>query len=171
MSFEHFAEHIRVEEGGLVDNPKDPGGRTNIGITQRKLDASRHAYPDLKLPSRVDDLSWSQAKELYRRDYWGPIRGDELPPGIAILAGDAAVNQGPSRAIKWLQQVAKVRQDGQLGPVTLAALHAADQKELMAEYAAQRAYQYMTLDSIDDVFGLGWARRLFRTYNLALEAT
>lgn len=171
MSFDAFAEHIRSEEGGLTDNKLDPGGRTNFGITQRQLDAARIAYPDLKLPAKVDDLTWNQARELYRRDYWLPIRGEELPAGVALLVGDSAVNQGPSRAIRWLQQAAKVKPDGHIGPVTLAAVNAADEKSLLTEIAAQRAYQYMKLDSIDDEFGLGWARRLFRTFVSALEET
>lgn len=170
MSFDAFAEHIRKEEGGLVDHPSDPGGRTNMGVTQRKLDAARTAYPALRLPSKVDDLSWSQAREIYSRDYWQPVRGDDLPPGIGLLVGDAAVNQGPSRAIKWLQQAARVSADGNLGPMTLAAVKTADQKALMVEYASRRAYHYMTLDAIDDTFGLGWSRRLFRTFTAALEA-
>lgn len=169
MSFERFAEHIRKEEGGYSNHPLDPGQATNMGITQRELDRSRVAYPDLRLPSSVKDLTWPQAKEIYRRNYWNEMKGDHMPAGIALLVSDAAVNQGASRAKRWLQEAAQVKADGVIGPATLAAVRAADQKELLKEVASRRAHHYMLQDSIDDVFGLGWARRLFRTFTAALE--
>lgn len=170
MSFDKFAEHIRKEEGGYSNNPVDPGGATNMGITQRELDRSRAAYPDLRLPLNVKDLTWPQAKEIYRRNYWNEVRGDDLPVGIGLLVADAAVNQGTVRAKRWLQEAAGVKVDGWIGPGTLSAVRKANQLELMGEVAARRAHHYMLQDSIDDTFGLGWARRLFRIYNAALEA-
>lgn len=48
-------------EGGLVNNPADPGGLTKYGISQR-------SYPDLD----IRNLSIEDAKEIYFRDYWTP---------------------------------------------------------------------------------------------------
>lgn len=76
-------------EGGLVNHPSDPGGVTNYGISQR-------AYPSLD----VRALKRSEAEEIYLRDYWTPIRGDELPEPIALVLLDFAVNSGVPRALR-----------------------------------------------------------------------
>jgi len=167
--FDFAVEHIRREEGGLVDHPIDPGGRTNFGITQRTLDVARTAFGDLQLPTRVDELTWQQAREIYRRQYWQPIRGDELPAPLALAALDAAVNASPQRATRWLQQALRVPADGWLGAQTILAAQRCDLAKVLAEFGARRAHHYMLQDATDDVFGLGWARRLFRTHDAAKE--
>jgi lysozyme family protein len=97
-------------EGGYVNNPADPGGETNWGI-------SRRSYPDLD----IAHLTWDDAKAIYRRDFWDKIQGDKLPPPLAMIVFDSAVNNGPARAAKWLQRAVGVTEDGIIGPATLAA--------------------------------------------------
>lgn len=166
-AFDLAAEYIRIEEGGLVDHPNDPGGRTNFGITQATLDASRAMYADL--PKTVDALTWDYAKFIYRHHYWEPIRGDELPVAIGLMMLDSAVNQGVPRAARWLQLAVNVKADGWIGAKTIAAVLKAKPQLALTELAARRAHHYMLQDSIDDDFGLGWARRLFRTYAAAMK--
>lgn len=166
-AFDFAVSHVLLEEGGLSDHPADPGGRTNFGVTQTTLDAVRSSYPELNLPLTVDRLFSHHAKEIYRRHYWAPIRGDELPVGVALWMLDTAVNHGPGRAIRMLQQALGVKVDGWIGAKTLAAARAADRRALLDEVSARRAHHYMLQDAIDDDFGLGWARRLFRTYSAA----
>jgi len=79
-------------EGGYVDNPSDPGGRTNWGISQR-------AYPGLDIRS----LTREDAVSLYRRDYWARVPA-HLPDDVRWFLFDAAVNHGVSRALTWSQQ-------------------------------------------------------------------
>jgi len=169
MPFETAVEHVRLEEGGLVDNPKDPGGRTNFGITQRLLDEVRAAYPRSRFPARVDDLTWAQARDIYRMHYWQPIRGDELPEGVSLMMLDTAVNCGANRAAKWLQAALGVTADGWIGAQTIAATRVQPPLAVLSEISARRAFHYMQQDSIDDEFGLGWARRLFRTFNASVK--
>lgn len=167
--FEAALAHVLREEGGLIDHPKDPGGRTNLGITQRKLDEVRAARPGYALPGRVDDLLPEDAGTIYRLEYWLPIRGDDLPTGLALAVFDGAVNAGVGQSAKWLQRAVGVKADGVIGAQTIAAIsRAPDSNELLREFMARRAHHYMLLDSLDDDFGLGWARRLFRTYDAAL---
>lgn len=168
-NFDVAVEHVRREEGGLVDNPRDPGGRTNFGITQRLLDDVREAYPISDFPRTVDDLTWTQARDVYRLQFWKPLHGDELPLYIGIALLDAAVNASVSRAARWLQLSLGVTADGWIGAQTLRAARAADAVSLLNEFSARRAHHYMLQDSIDDDFGLGWARRLFRTYAVAVR--
>lgn len=166
-NFDLAAELVRIHEGGLVDHPNDPGGRTNFGITQATLDASRELYATL--PATVDELLWEQAKFIYRHHYWEPIRGDDLQLAISLMVFDCAVNQGVARSVRFLQQALSVKVDGWMGAKTLAAALKQNPQKTLIELASRRAYHYMLQDETDDDFGLGWARRLFQTYNAAVK--
>ena len=109
----------------------------------------------------IEGLTLAAAAELYRRDYWDRIRGDELPPPLALLVFDAAVNNGVGRAVRWLQQAAGVTPDGLIGMATLEAVsaHAGGGAGLLSEFQAQRL-MFMAGLPTWRTFGLGWARRL-----------
>lgn len=143
--FDTCFEILIGHEGGLVDDPKDPGGKTNWGISSR-------SYPHVD----VAKLTKDGAKELYLRDYWRPIRGDELPPGLALLVFDAAVNNGAGTAVKWLQRAAEVPVDGMLGPMTLAAasVYGVDMRFHLQRVVAMTKMPGWPHD------GRGWAIRL-----------
>jgi hypothetical protein len=78
-------------EGGFVDDPRDPGGITKYGISQK-------SYPELDIKS----LTKVQAAEIYKRDYWNRVGGDSLPFPFDFLAFDTAVNCGVGRTNRWL---------------------------------------------------------------------
>lgn len=165
-AFEWCLKQVFAHEGGEVDDPADPGGHTNMGITQVTLNRARLIIADL--PESVSDLTQAQCAEIYRVLYWRPIHGDELPLGLALLAFDCCVNQGEMDAKRFLQHAVKVKVDGQLGPVTLSKAATAGERE-MTEMAARRMHDYMLLDALDDRFGLGWSRRLLQTFAVALR--
>ncbi|OYV34179.1 MAG: hypothetical protein B7Z80_21940, partial [Rhodospirillales bacterium 20-64-7] len=100
-----------------------------------------------------------QAEDIYRRDYWTALRGDELPLPVAMVAFDAAVNAGPRRAITWLQRAAGQPSDGVLGPATLAALNSGN-AVLLAREALVRRLEFSTQLATWPSFGLGWSRRM-----------
>lgn len=166
-NFATCIEHVRRMEGGMVDRATDPGGATNFGITQPVLEAARRLLPDL--PRTVQSLNWDEAKRIYRVHFWSAIRGDELPLAFALATLDAAVNHGPRRAIRFLQQALGVTADGWIGAGTLAAAHAKLSADALEECMARRAHFYMLQDSMDDEYGLGWSRRLMRTFLAALQ--
>jgi lysozyme family protein len=168
-NFDRAVAHVKVEEKGYVNNPDDPGGATNFGITQQLLDDVRGAYAQQGYPASVKDLTWPQAREIYRLHFWQPLHGGELPLHVSLPLLDAAVNSSVTRAAKWLQSALGVAADGWIGAKTIRAARAADPKTLLNEFHALRAYHYMMQDAIDDKFGLGWARRLFDTYSAARE--
>ena len=157
-SFDKAVDFVLAQEGGLVDDPQDPGGITNRGISQK-------AHPLLDIKA----LTLEDCKQLYREDYWNKIRGDELPPALAVVVFDAAVNQGPHAAIRMLQQAVGVNDDGILGPKTLAAASAAGSM-VLAELVARRMVAY-GLNPKFTRFGLGWSRRLAECHELALEVS
>lgn len=151
-AFDRALQLVLRHEGGLVDNPKDPGGLTNFGISQR-------TYPKLD----IRNLTAADAAEIYRRDFWEKIHGDELPERLAIALFDAAVNVGWPRAILMLQESLGVTVDGNIGPQTLAACAA---PEALVWFTAARVRYYVANRNYS-VFGLGWIRRAIST---ALEA-
>lgn len=166
-NYDQMFDLVAGHEGGFTDNPADPGnwtgGATGAGICRgTNFGISAAAYPDLDIAT----LTFDDAKALYRRNYWDHIAGDQLPAAIALLAFDAAINNGTGHAVRWLQQAAHVAQDGVIGPKTLDAIRQFAARsdgiaELSAEYLAQRL-TFMTSLPTWKTFGLGWARRLCR---------
>lgn len=149
---------VLKHEGGLVDHPRDPGGLTNFGISLR-------AYPELGRDG-IRNLTREQAAEIYERDYWQKIRGDELPLPVAVMVLDAAVNSGVRRSVQWLQRALRVADDGVIGPVTIGAAHEADVLDLLRELASNRIQFLMGLPTWD-TFGNGWGRRIDDTLDFA----
>jgi lysozyme family protein len=150
-------------EGGLSLNPADPGNWTGPGRTGTlrgtKWGISAASYPTLDIAALTIDA----AKEIYRRDYYDKIAGDHLPPPLALIVFDAAVNSGVSRAARWLQTALGVHADGVIGPATLAAIEAQAGRgaDLCAEVMARRMVFDASLPTFP-TFGLGWCRRLAR---------
>lgn len=150
-----FAKIIR-HEGGFVNHPADPGGMTNLGVTKRVWEEwVGHAVDEKAMRSLTPEL----VKPLYKRKYWDKVCGDDLPAGVDYCVFDAAVNSGPGRAVKWLQQSLGVPQDGALGPKTLAATKAADPQLLVVGYNAVRLAFLQALPTWN-TFGRGWGRRV-----------
>ena len=144
-------------EGGFVDDPYDPGGATNKGITLATFQAftgNPDATPtDLKL---IEDTTVS---DIYQSGYWAPARAAELPPGVDLMTFDMAVNSGAREAILLLQRAAKVHQDGIIGPITLAAVQAVDPLALVLSLGSAQYWFYRGLPTWQH-FGRGWASRV-----------
>jgi lysozyme family protein len=151
------------EEGGYTFDPNDPGGETNWGI-------SKASYPNVD----IKNLTKAGAEAIYIRDYWTlqaadgtspAVTGDDLPPVLALMVFDAAVNNGVERAREWFQAAVGVATDGVLGPQTMGAFRTvlADPTMgadgLAAEFLARRI-DFMASLSTWQYFGLGWSRRL-----------
>lgn len=149
----------RLEGGAKVIT--DSGGVTRFGISQR-------AYPDLE---DIEHLPRGVAEALYLRDYWTPVRGDSLEPGLALLLFDAAVNAGVSQAVKLLQRVLVVEDDGRMGPVTLGAVQGYRfVSELRARYCEIRLRTYEELARNKPHYQqylFGWRMRVMRVADYA----
>lgn len=161
--FSQNMQFVEKWEGGAVDHPNDPGGKTNLGVTQKTLDAYRDANPDKGLPTDVFDLSRDQARDIYKTQYFDPVRGDDLPPSISLAVVDTAVNSGPKNAIRMLQSSLGVPVDGKLGPLTLEAVQSADESTLFKDFNDKREALYNRIiekDPTQEVFKKGWLNRL-----------
>lgn len=153
---------VATHEGGFQADPRDPGNWSGGGIGKGECRGtnwgiSARAYPDVDIRA----LTREQAAALYKRDYWDKVRGDDLPPALALLVYDAAVNCGPGRAARWLQQALGATQDGVIGPLTLGAVErfAGRGADLCAEYMKLRWLFHIGLPTWR-TFGRGWAARL-----------
>ena len=93
--FETCVDFTLRQEGGFSDDPRDPGGATNFGITQGVLCAWRHTKCSV---ADVRDLTETEAASIYGALYWNPVRGDCLPSGIDLMVFDMGVNAGVRRA-------------------------------------------------------------------------
>lgn len=107
---------------------------------------------------RMHDLPRETAKAIYRKKYWDAIRADELPDALRFHVFDAAVNSGVTQAVKWLQRLAHVGEDGVIGPLTIAAA-AKLGPESGGAYSGLRL-DFMTSLPTWGAFGRGWARRI-----------
>lgn len=153
----NYADAIRkvvIAEGGskITDDPKDPGGLTKYGISQK-------AYPGLNIRA----LSESDAIAIYKRDYWDKILGDRLPYNVAYAIFNYAVNRGVTVAVQYAQKVVGVSQDGSMGPATLSAIIAKGEKEFLSQYLASAKQGYANLIALKPElakFEKGWNNRI-----------
>ena len=148
MTFDEAFETLIGHEGGYSNDPRDPGGETNFGISKR-------AYPDVNIAT----LTLEQAKAIYLRDYWQRAMCDQLPPAVAFQVFDCAVNSGIGQSIRFLQRAVGVADDGRVGPLTTRAVQRLDAEAVVSRFNGQRL-DFMTKLSTWDVFGKGWARRI-----------
>jgi uncharacterized protein (TIGR02594 family) len=163
--------HVLVMEGGWTNDPHDPGGPTNRGLTLDDLSAhwgvaitpgSRD-----RLLGQLRKLDEATVREIYRTRYWRPSRAPDLPPRLALFHFDAAVNHGLGGAARMLQQALGVTVDGEIGPLTLAAARRANAAGAIDRYAALRRARYRSLPHFWR-FGAGWLSRVDRTRTAAL---
>jgi len=162
-NFDRAFAAVLGTEGGYVNDPRDPGGKTKFGISDRmdgKIDGMTDVNGDKKPDVTIEMLTLAQAKEIYRREVWEKMRADELPWPLSLFVFDAAVNQGPGAATALLQKAAGVPQDGSLGPKTMKAAAKAEPRELCAMFMADRALRYTGTRNFD-IYGRGWLKRLF----------
>jgi lysozyme family protein len=150
QAFDRAVAEVLRSEGGFVDDPRDPGGRTNFGISQR-------AYPNLDIAKLTRD----EAIAIYWRDYWLKAGCDKLPDRVAFALLDAAVNQGPSRAVQMLQAALGVVVDGVIGPRTISRAEIAPLTALN-DFTTQRILHYAALPEFK-TYGKGWVSRAIRT--------
>lgn len=151
MNFDRAFVDLLDHEGGYTNNPADPGGETNWGITVAVARANGYV-------GTMRDMDQSVAKAIYAKQYWLP-EFDTLPYPVAFQVFDAAVNSGVGQAVRWLQRAAGVADDGHLGPVTMAAVASVDPVRLVMLFNAERLL-FMTNLSTWGTFGKGWARRV-----------
>ncbi|MCI0467852.1 MAG: hypothetical protein L0Y57_12745 [Beijerinckiaceae bacterium] len=138
-------------EGGKSNDPRDPGGRTNQGVTQATYDKFRK-YRGLPLCD-VYDLPAAERDAIYREGYWVKVAGDALRDGEDLVVWDFAVNSGPKRALDIWRRcgASKAPVDDIIRNVCASRL---------SFLRALRTWAY---------FGKGWGKRVAACEALALK--
>lgn len=167
-AFERALSIVLLHEGGYVNHPDDPGGMTNLGVTARTWSewvGHTATEPEMRRLTRA------MVGPLYKARYWDALAGDSLPPALALCLFDFGVNAGPARAARMLQELVGAAQDGQIGPMTLAAIQqrarAGGLPALVRAYQDSRRVYYRSLRTFR-TFGKGWLRRVDEVQAAAL---
>lgn len=143
MSFANAMSFTARWEGGKIDDPIDPGGRTGIGgITQTSFNAFTGTQQDVWTATADQIVS-------FYRSYWDHTGGpgfDAVDPRLSVVMFDASFNHGNTMAIQFLQRAVSVLDDGQFGSVTLSALHDyydRESEKLLQDLVQQRRDHYI----------------------------
>lgn len=157
-NFNKCLKSVLKEEGGFVNNPFDPGGATNHGVTKHVWEGwvgHSVSVEDMK------ELSEDDVKPLYKKKYWDVNRCDDLPGGVDLVVFDTSVHSGPTKAAKLLQQAVSTTVDGIIGPKTIQKVIAEDPLKIIKWYCDARLAYLKSLGTFP-VFGKGWTARVVR---------
>ncbi len=143
-------DFVAEREGEWGNTPNDRGGRTRWGISSK-------AFPNVNL----DELTLEGAKELYRTEFWEPLRAGELPPAAGLVLLDWAIHSGAPRVARKLQIAVGAAPDGRIGPKTLARARAYAPKELVERLLLLRVDYILDICAADPTQPLqGWLNRV-----------
>lgn len=168
--FDRSLARVLVYEGGRVDDKRDPGGRTNKGVTQSTYDSYLRTHN--RPLTDVWGIPDADVAGVYKI-YWDQVRGDELPAGLNFAVFDAAVNSGAGRAGEWLQAALGSAYvgilDGLIGEKTIQAVIAfGDADTLIEEFCSRRLGTLKRLRTWP-VYGRGWSARIANGQKIALS--
>lgn len=164
-----WLERIFGHEQRLSLDPNDPGnwtgGKRGIGELKGTMwGISAASYPHLDIRRVTQD----QAANIYIEDYLAPLHAHRHEDGVAYALLDFAVNSGVSQAKRSLQRRLKVKVDGAIGPVTLAAMAKHTEAQLIMLVTGERML-FMTNLYNWPVHGRGWTRRMAQNLFHAVE--
>jgi lysozyme family protein len=159
--FDQAVAIVLRHEGGLTDDPADPGGLTNFGFDARD-------NPDLSA-EEIRSMTVDQARERYYAQWWQPYRWGDLASPLACKAFDAAVLMGAKEAITCLQRAcraagSKVTEDGVLGTETVGAAGYRPTAAVLAALKSEIAAYYrevLAVHPAEEKFRAGWINRAY----------
>jgi len=163
-----FLAFTLPEEGGYSNDPGDPGGPTNLGMTIGTL-SDYNAAHGLAAPTiaTVKALTLAKVQPIYSELFDQVVGSELMPVGVGLMAFDFAVNAGPVRSVEEIQEAVGTDEDGGFGPLTLAALQKMDPTTLIARLAAAHIAFYQSLSTFGQ-FGSDWVARVGRCQANAL---
>ena len=168
MSAENFdkcLEMLLEHEGGYVNDSRDRGGMTNLGVTKKVYDEwiGRESTEQ-----EMRDLTPDDVAPIYKKNYWNRVKADSLYSGLDWTAFDWAVNSGSGRPAKAIQRAVGATQDGAIGPATLGLIMEKEPKFIIEYVYDVRQSFYESLNTFE-AFGRGWTRRNKETLEQSLS--
>lgn len=158
-NFDASFARVMQSEGGYVNDPADPGGETNLGVTI----GAWGAYLGRAIqPGEMKALTLDTVKPFYKTMYWDKVKCDDLPAGVDYAVFDFAVNAGVARAAKFLQRAVGADDDGVVGPGTLSLVKKTTPGKLLENFTEQKEEFYNTLaerNPTQQKFLKGWMNR------------
>lgn len=164
-NYDQSLRWVLQHEGSYSDHKAEPGGATMRGITQLTYDAYRAGLGKPK--QSVREIGDDEVQAIYREQYARPIWFNRLPAGVDYALFDFAVNSGVSRAVKTVQGIIGVRQDGIMGNQTLAAIASRDAGVLVQQLCGARLAFVRRLKTWS-TFGRGWQKRIEQVQSRAV---
>jgi len=172
--FNFIINRIFISEGGESNDAVDRGGLTKYGISQK-------SYPDLN----IRGLTRQQAIDIYRRDFWDRLRGDEIPNDrVGYMLMDMAVNMGIIAAVREFQTAINyagrvmmslpekwqnIVVDGIIGRRTIEALQLCAPDPICDYLLRARCLRYAQIirdNPSQAKFAVGWIKRAFETWGM-----
>lgn len=163
--FKECLDLVLKSEGGFVNDPRDSGGMTNLGITQRALEEWLGHDVDEKF---MRNLTPEMASPFYEQKYWRACYAEVLPRGLDFLVFSMAVNAGSGRSVKLLQSSIGCVPDGVIGAATRSLILASNPIALITKFSEARREYYKAL-KLFQVFGRGWLSRVDNEEQQALQ--
>jgi lysozyme family protein len=153
-NFQKCLDLVLKSEGGWVNNFSDPGGETNLGVTKKVWE--EWVGHDVKT---MKGLTPKDVAPMYQAKYWMSCYANQLPKGVDYMAFDMAVNAGPGRAIKLLQESVGCVPDGVIGPRTMQLIDQKNAQDVVQAYSNRKTSFYESLPTFA-TFGKGWLKRV-----------
>ena len=152
-------------EGGYVNDSRDSGGMTNLGVTKRVYED----WVDRKVTEQeMRDLTPDDVAPIYKKNYWDRVKGDYVYSGVDWCLFDWAVNSGSGRPAKAVQRAVGATPDGVIGKQTVGLIMEKDPKFIIDYVYTVRQAFYEGLDDYKH-FGRGWSRRNTETLHQAMK--
>lgn len=157
-------KRVLEHEGGFGDDPRDPGNWTGGAQGVGELNGTKYGISAAKFPDlNIRNLTEAEAIKIYRELYWNKCSCDSLPPALAVMTFDAAVQHGADKeshdAPAMLQRSLGAIPDGNIGPKTLEAANKLDVKKSLRNFFVERVIHYSNNRNWT-VYKQGWMKRL-----------
>ncbi len=165
-TYDECLKRVLAHEGGYTNDPRDPGGPTNFGITI--YDYRKYVKPGATAAD-VQRMSLAEAKTIYRTKYWNALRCDDLPAGVDYSVFDYGVNSGIGRAGKVVRRVLGLSDaDWRITTDVITALNKCDATKIIIAINDERL-QFLKSLRTWSAFGVGWGRRVAEVKAFSLE--
>ena len=164
-NFKTCLDLVLKSESGYVNNPADPGGMTNLGVTKRVWEEFTGHGADEK---EMRSLTPEKVAPLYEQKYWRPCYGEVLPRGLDFVVFSMGVNAGPGRSVKLFQSAIGCVPDGVIGPATRSLILGSNSTTLISKFSEARREYYRSLKTFP-IFGKGWLTRVDKEESEALN--